>query len=1351
MKRNRMKISEKLITVFVLALLLAVAVSISATAERVGSGTESSPWLISSETDFGSFTDEGISCGYYLIDGGYYKLTQDVDIGGYLYANNTNVTLDLNGYTLRMTSGKYYSRVIYIATNGNLTLRDSSGNNSGVITGSARGPGVGVYAGSTFRMEGGTITGNKVGVRLKDYNLYKGCTFIMTGGVITGNTEESGVERDLGTTINISGSAVIADPIQLAEGAKINITGPLDSSASICVKMDQPGVFTSGLSGNGSAGNYISHDSNRTVGLNGDGEAALSSTVSKNISGSGTVTTDRNPAAYFEGETVSLTVNPGAGCVLKSLSVSGAVLNDDYTFTMPAGDVTVNAEFVEANRIWNGDRTISETADISGDVTVSQSMTLTLDSGVTLTLEDGIRIADGCTLTVDGAGELFVYGTEGEIGVHGEDGSSRIVPAEAGGMGGEGQPAIRGNLTVNGGKVYIYGGIGGRGGKGGTNKGYKGGNGGTGGTGGAGIDGSLTLNGGTVYINGGYGGSGGTGGKGKKAFFGGYNGKRGSSGPAVSGTIVYSQYVTVKESEESYTWSLLSGNVCYAQYLESYVTVPHNIILPENPQGGTVTATVNGEPAAEVFEGDTVTLTATVNENYQFAAFTATCNGVDVETIQQDDLSCTFAMPAGDVTVNAEFSYVPNISTIQGLYIELDGENIEYSTPVYPYTGEAVEPTVSMYYYDQECVYLTVGTDFTVACTDNTGSASEVTEATMTITGIGNYSGTMAVPFKISPLTLEGATVDLPDQSLQVTDDWTTDYIFYKFEAANNNEEVAERIGAVVTDRNGQELTFGTDYLFGTATSLWENGECNRVGEPCTVEIIGAGDYTGTLTASFKIKAPVKDGLWGENIAWDFDDGVLTLWGEDNAVMQQADSYDDYPWYTVCSDVTGIDIQEGITSIADMAFGGDQNINPYANVRHITLAPTVKTIGNDAFAFMTGLYTIDNLENVTAIGSRAFNQCRMLNAYVPATVTRIGDLAFGGCTLIFYNVSIAETEGGEVSVTVPQHDEPRPQDLPEDLPAAVEDATVTITLNPNPGYLPDTLTVTDLDGNPITVTDNSFVMPASPVTVAATFLPIDYTITATLEHASLWLNDEEVADITQPVTAHCGDAVQIVPEEGFALDTVTVKDADDLAVEVVDGVFIMPASSVYVTVTSKQQFTVAFDSNGGTGTIDSRIVDSGTTYTLPTSTAFTAPENKVFKEWSVVIGTGEAVVMDPTEEIIISGDTMITAVWQEALPDFGDPDFTMPSALTTIEESAFEGNPMMTIVDASNCTAIGINAFKGCTNLTQIRLPADCQIDPTAFSGCGTVYVFAPAGDSTETFCNQETNDCIFVAITTTP
>ena len=47
--------------------------------------------------------------------------------------------------------------------------------------------------------------------------------------------------------------------------------------------------------------------------------------------------------------------------------------------------------------------------------------------------------------------------------------------------------------------------------------------------------------------------------------------------------------------------------------------------------------------------------------------------------------------------------------------------------------------------------------------------------------------------------------------------------------------------------------------------------------------------------------------------------------------------------------------------------------------------------------------------------------------------------------------------------------------------------TITITVNPDSGYELNTLTVTDSDDNSITVTNNSFTMPASSVTVNATF------------------------------------------------------------------------------------------------------------------------------------------------------------------------------------------------------------------------------------------------------------------------
>ncbi len=60
-------------------------------------------------------------------------------------------------------------------------------------------------------------------------------------------------------------------------------------------------------------------------------------------------------------------------------------------------------------------------------------------------------------------------------------------------------------------------------------------------------------------------------------------------------------------------------------------------------------------------------------------------------------------------------------------------------------------------------------------------------------------------------------------------------------------------------------------------------------------------------------------------------------------------------------------------------------------------------------------------------------------------------------------------------------------------------------------------------------------------------------------------------------------------------------------------------------------------------------------------------------------------------------------------------------------------------------SAIGKWAFKD-TGLQQIKLPKDCRIDAEAFDGCGTVYVFAPAGGITETSCSFIVN-CEFVEI----
>ncbi len=64
---------------------------------------------------------------------------------------------------------------------------------------------------------------------------------------------------------------------------------------------------------------------------------------------------------------------------------------------------------------------------------------------------------------------------------------------------------------------------------------------------------------------------------------------------------------------------------------------------------------------------------------------------------------------------------------------------------------------------------------------------------------------------------------------------------------------------------------------------------------------------------------------------------------------------------------------------------------------------------------------------------------------------------------------------------------------------------------------------------------------------------------------------------------------------------------------------------------------------------------------------------------------------------------------------------------------------------ADTCTSIGAGAFKDCAKLEQIRVPANCAIGDGAFSGCGTVFVYAPAGSPAETWCSNPANaNCIF-------
>ena len=135
------------------------------------------------------------------------------------------------------------------------------------------------------------------------------------------------------------------------------------------------------------------------------------------------------------------------------------------------------------------------------------------------------------------------------------------------------------------------------------------------------------------------------------------------------------------------------------------------------------------------------------------------------------------------------------------------------------YTGQAITqaPTVKL-----GTKTLKAGTDYTVSYADNTAAGT----ATVKITGKGNYSGTVTGTFKITPVSIESATVTGIKNKT------------YTGKAIKQSPVV--KVGDIT-------LKSGTDYTLSYAN--------NTVVGTATVTITGKGNYSGTISKTFKITA----------------------------------------------------------------------------------------------------------------------------------------------------------------------------------------------------------------------------------------------------------------------------------------------------------------------------------------------------------------------------------------------------------------------------------------------------------------------------------------------------------------
>lgn len=135
----------------------------------------------------------------------------------------------------------------------------------------------------------------------------------------------------------------------------------------------------------------------------------------------------------------------------------------------------------------------------------------------------------------------------------------------------------------------------------------------------------------------------------------------------------------------------------------------------------------------------------------------------------------------------------------------------------------------------------------------------------------------------------------------------------------------------------------------------------------------------------------VSSGTCGEDIAWTVEDsGILRLSGTGAMDLYP---YNQRPWESELSRITGVVVEDGITEISDYAFAYNENL------KYAEFADTVVSVGNAALEGCTSLNSVRLPSRLTTINDFLFMHCEGLTELsIPSGISSIGESAFEGCT-----------------------------------------------------------------------------------------------------------------------------------------------------------------------------------------------------------------------------------------------------------------------------------------------------------------------------------------------------------------
>ncbi len=277
------------------------------------------------------------------------------------------------------------------------------------------------------------------------------------------------------------------------------------------------------------------------------------------------------------------------------------------------------------------------------------------------------------------------------------------------------------------------------------------------------------------------------------------------------------EYVTIEyDGNEKKPKVVIEGLVLGTDYEVSY---------SNNVSAGVATVTITGKGNYAGTVTKTFTITAVqlpeVQLEYLSVGYDGTekepkvvieglVEGIDYEVVYSDNVNVGEATVAitGKGNYTGKITKTFTIAMAQLLQTTLEYESVEYD-------GSEKKPQVII-------EDLVLGTDYEVTYSNNVN----VGEATVTITGKGNYTGTVIKTFAIIAINL--AEMQLPENLLE--------YVSTEYDGSEKKPQVTI-----------EGLVLGIDYEVVYSDNV-------NVGE-ATITITGKGNYIGTVTKTFTIAA----------------------------------------------------------------------------------------------------------------------------------------------------------------------------------------------------------------------------------------------------------------------------------------------------------------------------------------------------------------------------------------------------------------------------------------------------------------------------------------------------------------